>query len=170
MYYHRLSITGFGPHTKETVYNFSSGLMFIAGKNGSGKSTIFDAIQWCLFGPQGSTRSLKDRTSIINNSMNSATVKLSLAHEVEGEVTITRKLTRSGKHTVDIVVNDVNLGGGIRDSQAYISKLCGDMRHDVFSSVYLLMSSPLTPPSSFLGATPSAVSYTHLTLPTKRIV
>lgn len=155
MYYHRLSITGFGPHTKETVYNFSSGLMFITGKNGSGKSTIFDAIQWCLFGPQGSTRSLKDRTSIINNSMNSATVKLSLSHEVEGEVTITRKLTRSGKHTVDIVVNDVNLGGGIRDSQAYISKLCGDMRHDVFSSVYLLMSSPLTPPSSFLGATPS---------------
>ncbi len=50
----RLEICGFGPFTDATVIDFSllgdSGLYLITGDTGSGKTTIFDAISFALFG------------------------------------------------------------------------------------------------------------------------
>lgn len=154
MFFTSLSLDGFGPHVKPCTYNFSNGITFITGDNGSGKSTIFDAIQWVLFGPSGSTRTLKNRSSIINSSRQTAKVKVKFVHDVYGDIEIARKLTTSGKHTLKIVCCDDNeeVEGGIRDKQDFISGILGNMRHDVFSSVYMLQSSPLGPPSSFIGA------------------
>lgn len=154
MYYSSLTMSGFGPHVKPVTYDFDNGVTFITGKNGSGKSTIFDAIQWALFGPTGSTRTLKDRSSIINSSRQSAKVTVEFVHDVHGEIKVTRSLTTSGKHTLDIFHGEEydKIPGGIREKQEFIEQLFGDMRHDVFSSVYMLQSSPLSPPSSFIGA------------------
>ena len=50
----RLTISAFGPYAKEQVVDFSSfgktGLYLITGNTGSGKTTIFDAIVYALFG------------------------------------------------------------------------------------------------------------------------
>ena len=100
MFFTSLSLDGFGPHVKPCTYNFSNGITFITGDNGSGKSTIFDAIQWVLFGPSGSTRTLKNRSSIINSSRQTAKVKVKFVHDVYGDIEIARKLTTSGKHTL----------------------------------------------------------------------
>lgn len=157
MYFTSLSMSGFGPHVKSVTYEFENGVTFITGKNGSGKSTIFDAIQWVLYGPSGSTRTLKNRTSIINSTRQSATVVLSFVHDDKGSVSVKRSLSTSGKHTLDVFLgeNKEQMTGGIKDKQSFIESLFGNLRHDVFSSVYMLQSSPLGPPSSFIGANAS---------------
>ena len=157
MYFSKLTMSGFGPHVKTQSYEFNNGVTFITGKNGSGKTTIFDAIQWVLFGPTGSSRTLKNRSSIINSTRQSAKVAVEFFHDKNGKMKIVRSLATSGKHSLDIyqeVDDDLEkIPGGIREKQEYIESLFGNLRHDVFSSIYMLQSSPLGPPSSFIGAT-----------------
>ena len=57
----KLTMAGFGPYAGEQVIDFSklgtSGLYLITGDTGAGKTTIFDAITYALFGePSGDSR------------------------------------------------------------------------------------------------------------------
>lgn len=57
----RLQLTAFGPYAGTEVVDFESladlGLFVVAGKNGSGKTTIFDALHYGLFGTLPGRRS-----------------------------------------------------------------------------------------------------------------
>ncbi|MDV0442822.1 AAA family ATPase [Methanorbis rubei] len=64
----RLTMSSFGPYAKETVIDFSvfdgSGIFLITGDTGSGKTTIFDAITYALYGvASGSIREAKTLAS-----------------------------------------------------------------------------------------------------------
>ena len=57
----RLIMSAFGPYAGETTVDFSAfgetGIFLIAGDTGAGKTTIFDAISFVLFGtPSGNDR------------------------------------------------------------------------------------------------------------------
>ena len=75
-----LSISGFLSYQKPAEIDFTSfDLACISGQNGSGKSSILDAMTWALFG-----RARKHDESIIN--LKSETAQVSLAFEYEGNL------------------------------------------------------------------------------------
>jgi exonuclease SbcC len=75
-----LSISGFLSYQKPAEIDFTSfDLACISGQNGSGKSSILDAMTWALFG-----RARKHDESIIN--IQSETAQVSLAFEYEGNL------------------------------------------------------------------------------------
>ena len=55
----RLEISGFGPYSGKTVLDLDSlgskGLYLITGDTGAGKTTIFDAVTYALYGSASGT-------------------------------------------------------------------------------------------------------------------
>ncbi|GAB1444184.1 hypothetical protein MASR2M39_30300 [Ignavibacteriales bacterium] len=50
MIINKLRLKNFKQYKDETI-NFPNGLTDLVGRNGAGKSTVFDAISFALFGP-----------------------------------------------------------------------------------------------------------------------
>lgn len=81
----KLVISAFGPYAQETTVDFekigSSGLYLICGDTGSGKTTIFDAISFALFGmPAGETRSAANLRSDFADPATKTFVDLTFAY------------------------------------------------------------------------------------------
>lgn len=84
----RLVMSAFGPYAKETVIDFSlfgtSGIFLITGDTGAGKTTIFDAISYALYGvASGSVREAKTLTSDFASAGSVPQVELSFQHRGE---------------------------------------------------------------------------------------
>ena len=80
----KLTMKAFGSFAQETVVDFDKlggGLYLIVGKTGAGKTTIFDAISFALFGkPSGSERDAKMFHSDFVPLSEDTVVKLSFVH------------------------------------------------------------------------------------------
>ncbi len=81
----RLTMKAFGSYAEETVVDFESftgGLYLIVGKTGAGKTTIFDAISFALFGvPSGSERNVDMLHSDFVEKSEDTVVTLSFLHQ-----------------------------------------------------------------------------------------
>ncbi len=90
----KLKLSGFLSYQKEVEIDFSSfDLACISGANGSGKSSMLDAITWSLF---GQARARDD--SIINQKSNTAEVTLVFSYE--GNRYKVQRAKTEGKTTV----------------------------------------------------------------------
>jgi len=154
MHYHKISINGFGPYEEEISFDFDKGLTLVIGKNGSGKSSIFDAIQWAMFGPAKSVRAGGDKMSIINTHSHKAVVNLDLEFEDSTYVTISRTLTRGSKHMLKVSIDGEEIEGGITIQQEKINSLLTGLEHDSFAAVSMLMSSPSSVVNEFITGDP----------------
>ena len=92
----RLSLQFFGSYTKKQTIDFdllgTKGLYLITGDTGSGKTTIFDAILYALYGSMSGDYRSKD-TTILRSSMAQETDKteVELVFEFNGiHYTVTR--------------------------------------------------------------------------------
>lgn len=158
MFYTSLTLSGFGRYKTKTRWDFKGGITIIDGDNGSGKTTISDAIQWALYGPAKSIRSTKERTSVINRNSQSAKVVLSLVTEEGENMTITRKLSRkegsaNGSHSLTVDV-DGEKTTKITDGQNLINDVLMGLTPEVFAAASMMNSSPTSPVNLFVSSTP----------------
>ncbi|MBL8958828.1 MAG: SMC family ATPase [Gemmatimonadetes bacterium] len=77
----RLAMTNFRQHA-ESVLVFDTGLTFVLGDNGTGKSTILEAIAWALYG-QSAARGTRDSIRFVRAGPR-ATVRVELDFELGG--------------------------------------------------------------------------------------
>ena len=76
---HKLTIQGFLSYSNKSEIDFSSlDVACISGQNGAGKSSIFDAMTWVLFG-----KARKNDDAIINNKSETAQVIFEFGYENE---------------------------------------------------------------------------------------
>ncbi len=98
---HRLSFTGIGPYPSAVEINFDElttlGLYLIVGPTGAGKTTIFDAITYALFGKLAGARSSQPIISD-HDSAAPPLVELEFTHKGR-RYTVTRKPSPPGKST-----------------------------------------------------------------------
>lgn len=121
----------------------------MAKSNGSGKSSIFEAIAWCLTGE--TIRGIKD----VVNMFNPGGCLVELDFDVDGQ---NYKLIRSKDHKtlktdLKIFVNNEDRSGkGIRDSQKLLQEYLPDLTPSLVGSVILLGQGL---PQRFTNNTPS---------------
>ena len=159
-------------------------LTFVIGKNGSGKTSFFEAVFFALFGGKIS-RVGNDLTSFVNTSSTKATVIIELDHGgTQYRITRCYKLNSSrtsGTHSLiieekdhDVWVNALDQSS-VKAGDAYIRDVLGLNFETFFSlaairqkggeSGTVLTRASATERRTILQSL-FPVSYTHLTLPT----
>ncbi len=129
----------------DATIEIPTGLTLVNGENGLGKSSIFQAILWCLYGPDA----LGDnQTSLVRQGHRDMLVQVK-ANMEQLELVVTRKFSlapngNSGRTELDVVTftsiirnskmegdmfNDLS-GGTVAEAQANINKLIGT--RDIF--------------------------------------
>lgn len=81
----KLTMSAFGPYTDKTIVDFSrletSGLYLVCGDTGAGKTTIFDAISFALYGqPSGTDRAVRTLRSDFAQAGTPTYVELEFEH------------------------------------------------------------------------------------------
>jgi exonuclease SbcC len=119
-----LKLKNFLSH-ETTTLNFSeTQKVLLDGKSGAGKSSIFDAITWCLFG-----NGRVENKTLIRKGCDKAEVSIVIIDkELNKEYEITRSITVANKHTIDIkeVIEGKKSSPlkltGVKESQLFIEK------------------------------------------------
>ena len=116
VYLKELHVRNFKSYLDEKIY-FQKGINILWGLNGSGKTTVFDAMLFALFIPLGIRNKYKLKrlypveldcldTHFIHFGKKFCEVKLVLTRENE-DIIIKRKLWKNGKH--QILINDIDI-------------------------------------------------------------
>jgi DNA repair exonuclease SbcCD ATPase subunit len=127
----------------------NNNLQDVAGSNGSGKSSIFDAIVWCLTGE--TSRGTKDIVNI--HGTDGAYVELTFLENLNKF-----KLVRTKNHSkyatnLYIYINDENKSGkGIRDSEKLLKEYLPELTSSLISSVIIIGQGM---PAKFTGNSPA---------------
>lgn len=105
-------------------FDLGNGVTKITGESGMGKSTIFEAIYWCLY---GKIRAVSPKTSGSTSSRLKTEVILEIPYN-DGSVETVMQVHRSGMKSVSVIIGDEQYTGDI--AQARIDDYFG--QHDMF--------------------------------------
>ena len=116
----QIKINDFLSHKDTTISLEKGDRLLLDGESGSGKSSIIEALLWCLYG-----RGRVDNRSLIRRGADEAIVSVVLYDdEKELSYQIIRHVTNEGKHTVNVLSGQDSFDeigtGGITDTNAYI--------------------------------------------------
>ena len=128
----RLSLNNFLSHENSILTFEENAKILFDGISGSGKSSLFEAVVWALYGEGRSSNA-----SLVRSGCKKAVVTLGLSEKKEGqenddEITLERAVTSGGKHSLSVTINGIaHPLTGVRDLQAWIEK-------DLMGASYLL--------------------------------
>lgn len=148
----KLTMHAFGPYVQEQEIDFSclngSGLFLITGPTGAGKTTLFDAISFALYGgASGSSRQADTLKSDL--AADTAVCSVSLTFELRGEIyTVTRmprqenrsertKAMRSLPSKAELTLPDSSSVVGVSAVDAHIRGLIG-LDREQFRQIVML--------------------------------
>lgn len=121
----------------------------LAKSNGSGKSSIWEALVWCLTGE--TIRGTKSVENIIQN--NGTYVKLNFTVNNDNYVVIRSKNHKQYKNNLLLSVNDKDVSGkGVRDTTKILKDYLPELDNSIISSVIVLGQGL---PSRFTNNSPS---------------
>lgn len=127
----QLNISQFISHESTEITFDENSKMLFDGASGAGKSSIFEAIVWCLYGEGRASNA-----SLVRSGSKKAIVTLELVQKKEDKaddtITLQRAVTSGGKHTLSVTINGVaHPLTGVRELQAWIET-------DLIGASYLL--------------------------------
>lgn len=141
-----LGLENFRQH-KSTEIHFPSGLTGILGSNGSGKSTILEAIAWALYGNQsGVTRGDAD-TLIWRLAPGKSSAIAELTFAFNGQTYTVKRSQSSSKSTAELRHDGKTIANSTKVVNEKLSQLLG-MTHQEFFNSYFTGQKDL----NFLGA------------------
>jgi exonuclease SbcC len=147
----RLQMRNFRRYRNQEI-RFKDGITGILGNNGTGKSTIVDAILFCLFGVKET--GLEYLISATAGTRDKAEVRLDFS--VRGEdYQVVRTLDQKKKHDVEMYKAKKLLARGVSDVQDALRRVVrmghADFRHTVFSGQKELLTLVEAPPEQRKG-------------------
>ncbi|MBR5609336.1 MAG: SMC family ATPase [Elusimicrobiaceae bacterium] len=148
----KLTLSAFGPYPKETVLDLSKlgtkGIYLICGDTGAGKTTVFDAITYALYGEPSSERRKADMLRSKYAAENTKTfVELEFEYKgkkykIKRSPAQLRPRQRGGgfteeKKSVELIFPDGTIYTKDKDAQAVVKNLLG-LSQDEFSQVAMI--------------------------------
>jgi exonuclease SbcC len=147
----RLTMRAFGSYAGEETLDFTkfgdSGLYLITGETGSGKTTIFDAISYALYGK--ASGSARGRSSMLRSDFarDGIGTAVTLDFEIGGKrYVVARKMTPHTKRktrettfneSVELMLPDNTVVERAKDVEAKISEIIG-LDRDQFSQIVMI--------------------------------
>lgn len=118
---------------------FDKNIIVLYGENHQGKSSVLNAIEWCLFGNKVAVVKeilINERMdwAIQNRKIDSAEVTLEMVNNQKKRVIINRKSSSPRKEDVKITIAGVPVSGG--DTAAVLDRILGLTLRDFMSMVY----------------------------------
>ncbi len=128
---HRIKLVNFRQHAKTEIH-FGGGITGIIGPNGSGKTTILEAIAWALYGNQA-IRGTRDSIRFLGAAARAA-VEVELDFELAGHrYRVTRGLTTAA---VYLDGADTAIANSISGVSELIARRLGMSRAEFFSTYF----------------------------------
>jgi len=133
----KITLKNFLSHADSVISFAEKQRMLIDGASGAGKSSIIDAVTFCLYG-----KGRVDNRSLIKKGSKAASVEIT-ANDGEKSYKIIRSITDSGKHTITVEENGAPIKvAGLKNIQDYIER-------DILHASYLLfVNSAVSPQDS----------------------
>lgn len=134
--------------------DFQDGVTAIVGPNGSGKTTILEAIAWALYG----TAAIRENKSTVRSlsSEGGAKVTVCLTFELSGQrYTVRRRMDPSGNSVASLEHNGIVVRKGQTDVSDALGRMLG-MDHKAFFNSFFTAQKDLDFMSSMDGSTRAA--------------
>ncbi len=133
--------TNFGSYPKLSFDFDDSGLTLVHGPTGSGKSSLFDAVCWTLFGITAKNGSVDEVRNWKSESITSGEVLVDLEHTV---IKVVRLRGKPSENDLYFIKDGATVRGkDVNDTQALINEALGVDKEVFLSSCYLNEFSPV---------------------------
>jgi len=138
----KLTISAFGPYAGSETLDFAklgqSGLYLITGDTGSGKTTIFDAISFALFGE--ASGSGRDKYQMLRSDFADDGAKTFAELDFAsggGTYSIRREIKRAGGQDVHLKLPNGSFMSGVREIDGKIAEIIG-LSRDQFAQIVMI--------------------------------